>query len=102
VFLGAKNYGGSPDPLSFPLLRAFVDQVLAAELAMVPDAVIVRLGRTVAALLLAEVDRGALVTERCLFDFPHPSGANGHRASQYETHRDAMAAQVAGWATPWS
>lgn len=99
VFLRAKNYGGSPDPRSFPLLRAFVDQVLAAELAMVPDAVIVPLGRTVAALLRAEVDRGALVTERCLFDFPHPSGANGHRASQYETHRDAMSAQIAGWTT---
>lgn len=99
VFLRSKNYGGSPNPLAFPLLRAFIDQVFATELAMVPDAVIIPLGRTVAALLRAEVDRGALAAERCLFDFPHPSGANGHRISQYETHRDVLAAQVRGWAS---
>jgi hypothetical protein len=97
VFISGKNYSGSPDPLAFPLLRAFVDQVLATELAMVPDAVIIPLGRTVATLLRAEVDRGAVVAERCLFDFPHPSGANGHRAAQYKARREAMTAQVAEW-----
>jgi hypothetical protein len=98
VFIRGKNYSGSPEPLTFPLLRAFVDQVLATELAMVPDAVIIPLGRTVATLLRAEVDRGAVMAERCLFDFPHPSGANGHRAVQYEARREAMTAQLAEWA----
>jgi hypothetical protein len=27
VFLDGKNYGGSPSPLKFPILKAFVDQV---------------------------------------------------------------------------
>lgn len=99
VFLNGNNYGGSPGPLTFPLLRAFVNQVFRTELAMVPDAVIIPLGRAVAALLQAEVDRGALQAQRCLFEFPHPSGANGHRARQYHAHRESMAAQVAGWAS---
>ena len=66
---------------------------------MVPGAVIVPLGRAVSALLHAEVNRGAVEAERCQFDFPYPSGANGHRKEQYEAHREAMAAQVAGWAS---
>jgi hypothetical protein len=99
VFLGGKNYSGSPDPLRFPLLRAFVDQVFTAQLAMVPDAVVIPLGRAVATLLRAQADRGAVAADRCLFEFPHPSGANGHRALQYEAHRKAMTATVAGWAS---
>jgi hypothetical protein len=49
-------------------------------------------------LLRAEVERGAVVAERCLFVFPHPSGANGHRAAQYDAHRQVMTAQVGEWA----
>jgi hypothetical protein len=98
VFLGGRNYGGSPSPLRFPILKAFVDQVLTAELAMVPDAFVVPLGRAVSTLLRVEVDRGALPAERCLFDFPHPSGANGHRIPQYKAHCTSMAKQVKSWA----
>jgi hypothetical protein len=98
VFLAGNNYGGFPSPLQFPILKAFVDQVLTAELAMVPNAFVIPLGRAVSTLLRVEVDRGALPAERCLFDFPHPSGANGHRIPQYEAHRKSMAKQVDSWA----
>ena len=98
VFLGVKNYGGSPSPLEFPILKAFVDQVLTAKLAMVPDAFVVPLGRAVSTLLRVEVDRGVLPAERCLFDFPHSSGANGHRIPQYKAHRNGMAKQLKSWA----
>jgi hypothetical protein len=98
VFLDGKNYTGHPSPLRFPILKAFVDQVLTAELAMAPDAFVIPLGKAVSELLRAEVDRGALSADRCLFDFPHPSGANGHRIKQYKAHRKSMAKQVTSWA----
>jgi hypothetical protein len=97
VFIDGKNYGGSPEAMDFPILRSFVDQVLAVELAMLPDAFIIPLGRRVAALLRAAAATGAVTEERCLFDFPHPSGANGHRASQYESHRQTMTRQIKDW-----
>lgn len=78
VFYAGKNYSGSPSPDSLPLLRAFLDQVLATELAMIPDAVVIPLGKTVSDALRRETDQGNIRPNRCLFDFPHPSGANGH------------------------
>jgi uracil-DNA glycosylase len=98
TFMNGKNYSGTPSPESHPLLSAFVDQVLTAGLAMVPDAFVIPLGKTVAKILRREVERGSITAERCLFEFPHPSGANGHRASSYLEHRERMAAQVAKWA----
>ena len=78
-------------------MRAFVDQVLAAELGMVTDAVFIPLGKAVSSVLRREADRGAIDPERCLFDFPHPSGANGNRVRMYGQHRLEMKAQVAAW-----
>jgi uracil-DNA glycosylase len=95
VFNNGKNYSGSPSPETFPLLRAFLDQVLANELAMIPDAVVIPLGKTVSDALHRETDQGNIRPDRCLFDFPHPSGANGHRTRLYALHQDDMAAQVA-------
>jgi hypothetical protein len=69
---------------------AFVDRVLTTKLAMVPDAFVIPLGLRVSTLVRAEADRGALIPERCLFDFPHPSGANCHRVRSTRSN-----------ATPW-
>ena len=99
VFLRGKSYGGTPNPLSSPLLRALVEQVFASELAMVPDAFVVPLGSAVARLLRSQAKRGVLAAKRCLFDFPHPSGGNGHRAAQYRARRDLMSVHVSEWAT---
>lgn len=97
VFLRGKNYSGYPDPADEPILRAFIDQVFVAELAMVSEAVIIPLGKTVARILRREADRGAISEDRCLFDFPHPSGGNGHRVRQYSQYHTAMTAQVEQW-----
>ena len=74
-----------------------MDQVLVAELAMTPDAVIIPLGKTVSTILQREVARGALQAERCLFEFPHPSGANGHRGRSYAENKTNLTARVAEW-----
>ena len=64
---------------------------------MTPDAFIIPLGKTVSTILQREVFRGALEAERCLFEFPHPSGANGHRARLYAEHKADLTARVAEW-----
>jgi hypothetical protein len=97
AFVDGKNYTGTPGPEAYPLLQAFVDQVLTAELAMTPDAFIIPLGKTVSTILQREVARGAVQAERCLFDFPHPSGANGHRARLYAENKTNLTARVAEW-----
>ena len=97
AFVNGKNYTGTPGPEAYPLLQAFVDQVLTASLAMTPDAFIIPLGKTVSVILQREVARGALQAERCLFEFPHPSGANGHRARLYAENKTNLTARVAEW-----
>jgi hypothetical protein len=62
-------------------------------LAMAPDALVIPLGRaTRRAMALTGVD-----PRRVLSDFPHPSGANGHRVRQYTRAREAMRQTVAAW-----
>lgn len=97
AFVDGANYSGHPDPRKVPLLQPFVEHVFPAELALLPDALIIGLGKTVAALLRDLIERGELRSERCLLDFPHPSGANGHRRRLFAERRDAMATQTARW-----
>jgi hypothetical protein len=84
---GASNYSGyNPTPINSSVLRSIIDTVLLPELAQLSDSLIVPMGRSVAtALAAAGLDAG-----RCLFGFPHPSGANGHGPRQFATERDAM------------
>jgi hypothetical protein len=93
VFVDGRNYAGMPRVDRHPLLRAFARQVLAANLAMIPDALVIPMGQaTRRAVQLTGVDGG-----RVVWGFPHPSGANGHRVRQYAAARDAMARTVAAW-----
>jgi hypothetical protein len=99
VFRDGKNYGGSPDPTSSPLMIRFLRHVLPAELALVPDALVIPLGKMVNAALARACARGALNPSRVLLDFPHPSGGNGHRTRLYEAKKDALSERVSRWQT---
>jgi hypothetical protein len=77
------------------LLRRIVEEVLVPELATTTDALIVPLGTAVSGLLQSVRD---VDPTRCLFGFPHPSGANGHAASQFAARRDALRSKVASLA----
>jgi hypothetical protein len=69
---------------------SIVEQILLPELAELPHALIVPLGVAVNATLLdAGVD-----PSRCLYGFPHPSGANGHGPNAFATARTQMQAVV--------
>ena len=60
-----------------------------------PDALIVPLGNAVSAALEYLADRGDVSAERCLFGFPHPSGANGGRVRDFTARQQELREKVA-------
>jgi hypothetical protein len=96
VFVKGRNYAGhGPDMLRNAFLRDCLESILAPELASVPDALVVPLGNAVSAALRHLASVGALSVERCLFGFPHPSGANGRRVRDFAQRREDMRERVA-------
>lgn len=99
TFVGEENYGGSaPNILRTPILRGFVDEVLATSLDLVPGALVLPLGSAVTDALTHLARVGTLDENRCLFGLPHPSAANGHRARQFAERRTGLATTVRRWA----
>ncbi len=98
VAVDGRDYGGRrPVLLRSPLLRAFVYEVLEPELRMLPEAVVVPLGRIAGEAVAALVEAGSLPIERCLFGLPHPSGTNGHREEDFERAREELSYQLNAW-----
>lgn len=98
VLIRGRNYAGtSPGLTQDALLRRYLYEVLAPELARVPDALVVPLGVRVDEAILLLADSGHLDSARCLVGFPHPSGANGHKGRQWEANRDALRRKVWSW-----
>jgi hypothetical protein len=99
LFNKGDNYTGhQPKMLSSELIRRYALNDFAEQLAAVSDAVIIPLGKSVSDVLRniaeAEPSSGDTLLNRCLLDFPHPSGANGHRKKQFEAwkeqHKDTL------------
>ena len=40
------------------------------------------------------VNEGIIKEEQCLFGFPHPSGANGHRKEQFMINKDKLKSTI--------
>lgn len=97
VFRGIQNYSGSPSPLRTPFLRVFVETVLARNLRLVPDALVIPLGETVSEAIQHLIDRGDLTEHRCLIGLPHPSGANGHRVRLFRERREDLRRRIEAW-----
>jgi hypothetical protein len=99
VQVNGENYrGSSPRVAEVPFLRAYLTQVLGAALDMMPDALVVPLGKAVStAVTTLLVEEGRLDPRRCLLGFPHPSGQNGHRAAAFRQQRDELTARVRAW-----
>jgi hypothetical protein len=98
VFVRGGNWTGyGPVPLGHPLLRRFVTEALVEELARMPEALVVPLGKSVSEAVAHLVSSGALDAARCLPGLPHPSGANAHRPAQFAAIRPLAAARVREW-----
>ena len=83
VFVNGKNYSGTPSPLKRPLLRQFIENELAAEARMLPNAIWLPLGGGAAEALRHLVEHGVLARERVFDGLPHPSGANAERVAYF-------------------
>jgi hypothetical protein len=98
VFVDGKNYTGHTPRISeTPVLRHYVTSLLAEEVARVERALLVPLGAAVSPALQILVDQRLVDPARCLFGFPHPSGANGHRARHYAERRASLKRQTDRW-----
>jgi hypothetical protein len=96
VFVKGRNYTGhSPDMLRSAFLRECIESMLGPELACVSNAIIVPLGNAVSEAVEYLGVRGDVSRERCLFGFPHPSGANGRRVRDFVARRQGLAEKVA-------
>lgn len=93
LFNKGDNYTGhQPKMLSSALIRRYALVDFAVQLSAVPDAVIIPLGKSVSDVLRRiaedEPSGGEALLNRCLLDFPHPSGANGHRKKQFDALKE--------------
>jgi len=95
VFKGDSNYtGNGPRPAKSALLMKIVRNVLVPELAAVANALIVPLGKSVEEVLEVLGRENLVQPGRWLSGFPHPSGANGHRARLFTEHRSSLRQQI--------
>ncbi|MGM0903728.1 MAG: uracil-DNA glycosylase family protein [Bacillota bacterium] len=96
VFIEGENYGGSnPKILSNDIFLRMIDDLLVPELNALKNAVIIPTGKAVSDVLKNLVGEGKIQNDNILFNFPHPSGANGHRKEQYETNKHIFKKQLA-------
>ncbi|MBG9587850.1 uracil-DNA glycosylase family protein [Cytobacillus firmus] len=99
VFYRGKNYTGhQPDPLKTEILAEYATKVFPEELKLInSDALIIPLGITVERILRHLYTANQLTGHTILFGFPHPSGANGHRAKQFEQNKYTMTGIIRKW-----
>jgi hypothetical protein len=98
VFVNGRNYSGASPPLARdPLLRSLVRASLGTRIAMTANALVVPLGKAAQEAVALLVADGLVSPGQHLTGFPHPSGANGHRARQYEANRESLTRQVTQW-----
>lgn len=98
VFVNGENYTGHrPDILDSPLLRRYISEVLSKELQIVSGALIIPLGKSSSDAIRYLVNKGLVNPDRCLFNFPHPSGANGHRQKQFDQMKPQLKQKIINW-----
>lgn len=95
VFARKNNYSGTqPNLLSNPFLKKAALASICEELSQLKPVLLIPLGKIVESAFLYLVQEGQLNTDQCLWGFPHPSGANGHRHKQFACHQDQMRKKI--------
>ncbi len=98
VFVAGKNFTGHTKVVTkSALASAMVRDIFLGELAALPAALIVPMGDYVSEQLNQLIAEKVVDPQRVLSGFPHPSGANGHRKSRFEEHREALAKKAQAW-----
>lgn len=95
VFINNKNYTGSnPKILDNKVLYTYMKKYFYKEVKKMKNTLIIPLGKAVEEVLYFMIDEGIVKKEQCLFGFPHPSGANGHRKKQFEENKKDLLNKV--------
>jgi len=91
VFINNKNYTGSnPKIMDNEVLYYYVKKYFYKEIQCLSNALIIPLGKAVEEILEQMIKEKLIKEEQCLLGFPHPSGANGHRKSQFNENKDNL------------
>jgi len=83
VFVGGKNYTGSPGILRTPFLAGLCDRWLAEEVEQLSSAFWIPLGKEAQSVINHFAARGRLDPARILDGLPHPSPANAERIAYF-------------------
>ncbi|QRG67645.1 hypothetical protein [Brevibacillus choshinensis] len=95
VFVNGQNYNGNdPGLLTTPSLADAAMGFMQEELPIWERALLIPLGKGVESVLQVLEQEGKLEKQRCLWGFPHPSGANRHRHKQFAANLAGMKATI--------
>ena len=95
VFVNNKNYtGSSPKIMNNETLYSYVKKYFYKEVEKLPNTLIIPLGKAVEEILEQMIKDGLIKEGQCLLGFPHPSGANGHKKSQFEENKKNLLHKV--------
>lgn len=98
VFVDGENYTGhKPSLRRTSVFRKYINTYFRSEVLRLQGALFVPMGKAVSETLQEFVAQGILDQRQCLFGFPHPSGANGHRKRQYISKRTEFENKVMDW-----
>ena len=98
AFNNGKNYtGSSPSPIKSKVLWKQIEKLFIPEINKFKEKLIIPLGKSVNEVLLKIQSENNLNDNFILNGFPHPSGANGHRAKQFENNKKGMQSIIEKW-----
>lgn len=98
VFNNGKNYtGSSPSPLKSEILWKQIEKSFIPEINEFKGKLIIPLGKSVNEILSKIQSDNKLNDNFILNGFPHPSGANGHRAKQFDNNKEDMKDIIERW-----
>lgn len=94
VFINGENYTGhTPKLVKNDFLMEYVYDNFINELKSLDESekiLLIPLGRAVEEVLLKLKEKGIIKEEQILMGFPHPSGANVNRVTQFENNKESM------------
>lgn len=96
VFINEKNYTGhTPEIIESQLLMKYVKEHFYQELNQLENKpLIIPLGKSVEEVLKGMIENNIISEKQCLFGFPHPSGANGHRKEQFINNKNKLQEKI--------
>lgn len=88
------RYGSDPNLLATPFLANAAMGFVQEELFNMEASSFDTVGKGVESVLKLLEEEGKLDALQCLWGFPHPSGANGHRHTQFAANQARMKAVI--------